>query len=212
MNLSLLKPTASSLSQMAGASLTIPLAVAMAPAFMRLFQTAPKKTSAAAQPTPRPTLFSGAQWFEPGQTGVTFTSLFSAHLSGETHLTIVDPHVKTFRQIRILGEFLETVAPAAGDKLQVQLITSRPTGGFDWEFGQAQALVGLKDAAIANGIILNVSFDESIHDRWIESGSWTILLGKGLDIWDARSCARSPQRVRTICKKFAVTYIRTSQA
>lgn len=191
-----------------GMALALPLAQVLTPALTRLFQP-PSKTSTQAACPPKPSLFSGARWFEPGQTGVTFAALFGSHLEGETHLTIVDPHVKTFRQIRILGEFLNAVSPAAGGILEVRLVTSRATGGFDWEYGQAEALMKLKDAVAADGIKLNVSFDESVHDRWIESSDWTILLGKGLDIWDAASCARSPQHERSISKKFALTYIRT---
>lgn len=146
----------------------------------------------------------GTRWFEPGQTGVTYQALLGEHLAGAASITIVDPHVKTFRQIRNFSELLDVIADPSDQPIDVRLITSRASGGFDWEFGQANALVELKGSAQAKGVRLTVEFDDTNHDRWITTKRWTILLGKGLDVWTAKSCATLPQDQRPVGQRFAV--------
>lgn len=126
---------------------------------------------------------------------MTYDGLFSDRLAGETRITIVDPHIKTPRQIRNLGEFIDTFRADGGSgAIAVHLVTARASGGLDREMRQAQLLVALRGTVAGVGIDLTVAFDESSHDRLITSADWTILLGKGLDIWDSHLPAQEQAR------------------
>lgn len=186
----------------------IGLALPLLPAVIRLVKDArAAKASAAMAP-----LAEGTRWFEPGQCGVTYEDVLVPYLTREATITIVDSHIKTFRQIRNLRELILAVASDPdGGPHDVHIVTARATGGIDWEFGQAKALIALQEELVEHGIKLCVSFDESNHDRWIETSKWRVLLGKGLDFWDAKSCHGTPQELRSIAKRFAITYYLTDK-
>lgn len=161
---------------------------------------------------PKAPLSEGTRWFEPGQTGVTYEEILGRHLESESSITIVDPHIKTFRQIRNLRELLlGAVADTSEGQIYVRLVTASATGGFDWEYGQASALVKLQEEVAEHGITLSVEFDDSNHDRWITTSKWKILLGKGLDLWDAQHAYGVPQELRPVGKRFTVTYCRITE-
>lgn len=189
--------------------LPISIGVALASAFTVFTHAARSANLAEVQSSvQRAAIPTGTRWFEAGETGVTYQHVLGEHLGGEDQITIVDPHVKTFRQIRMLGELLEVPGRSDRSAVQVRLVTARPSNGVDWELGQARALMELKEAAAKRGIHLTVEFDETNHDRWISTSRRTILLGKGIDFWAAHTCGSRQQQDRVIGQKFAVTYCR----
>lgn len=161
-------------------------------------------------PAQRPQHFEGVRWLNAAESGVTYRELFEAHLEGASTVSVVDPWIHSFRQIRLFAEFLEVLSSSASGAVHVYLTTSTAAGDGSWAFGQAKALVELQESFKERGVHLRVNFDETIHDRWIGTEDWTILLGKGLDIWDATTCYSRPQAERPISKKFAVTYLAAS--
>ena len=112
-------------------------------------------------------------------------------------------------------ELIEAIAATkdAADEVNIKLITSEQTEGEDRLRKQLEFLLKVKQAAAVAGINLDVSFDDSIHDRSIiTDGGWTILLGRGLDIFqfvsgEAFDLASKLQEYRQV-KAFGVTYIR----
>ncbi len=185
----------------------IGLALPLLPAVIRLVGAHAAKAAATTAP-----LTEGTRWFEPGQCGVTYEDVLVPYLTKEAALTVVDSHIKSFRQIRNLRELILAVASHPdGGPHDVHIVTARATGGLDWEYGQAKALIALQEELVEHGITLRVSFDESNHDRWIETSGWRVLLGKGLDFWDAKSCHDTPQELRSIAKRFAITYCLTDK-
>lgn len=186
----------------------IELALPLLPAIIRLLKSN-REAEAAAPGLP---LAEETRWFEPGQRGVTYENVLVPYLAKEATLTIVDSHIKTFRQIRNLRELILAVASRADEgPLDVHVVTARATGGIDWEFGQAKTLIALQEELLEQGVTLRVTFDESNHDRWIETSKWRVILGKGLDFWDAKSCHGTPQDERPIVKRFAITYCPTDK-
>lgn len=151
--------------------------------------------------------FEGVRWFSAGESGVTYRELFAGHLEGANTLSVVDPWIHSFRQIRLFAELLEELSSLASGDINVHLTTSTATGDAGWALGQVKALIDLRETFEARGVHLSVSFDETIHDRWIGTKDWTILLGKGLDIWDPATCYSRPQAQRPISKKFTITYL-----
>ena len=190
-------------------ALPLTIGVALLLALAKLVRVARAVTPSDLPPSERQApLFEGTRWFEAGETGVTYRGVLGEHLQREDRIEIVDPHVKSFRQIRLLGELLESLARADGTEVHVRLVTGRPSNGRAWELGQARALMAAKEAAEKRGVHLTVDFDDTNHDRWITTSRWTIILGKGIDFWAAHTCGSRPEQDRAIGQKFAVTYRR----
>lgn len=187
------------------------IGIALLPALVRFVRPAGAvESSDLPSPEKQAPLFEGTRWFEAGETHVTYRGVLGEHLQGEEQITIVDPHVKSFRQIRMLGELLESLAHPDGAGVHVRLVTGRPSIGLEWEVGQATALIAVKEAVAALGVHLTVDFDNTNHDRWITTSRWTIILGEGIDFWAAHTCGSRPEQDRIIGQKFAVTYTRSN--
>lgn len=151
--------------------------------------------------------FEGVRWLVPGQKGVTFPGLFGDHLGSANVISVVDPWLKSYRQIRLFGEFLECLTACVNGALRVDLITSQADEHDGWALGQMQALVNLQETFRSRNIDLRVRFDDNIHDRWVQTDEWTIMLGKGFDIWESSACYHLPQDERPVSKKIALTYV-----
>ena len=153
--------------------------------------------------------------FKENQRGVFYDDLFGKYLFGSSKITVTDPYIRIFYQIRNFMEFLETVVKyrATGDEISVHLIT-----GVD-EVKPEQQLEffeKMQGSAAALGISFSWEFDQSgtIHARHIVTDTgWKISLDRGLDIFqqydmkDAFTFANRLQQFRT-CKAFEVTYIK----
>lgn len=175
-------------------------------------------TAAAAQSpggaeAPRePELAEGHLEFMAGQRGVTYETLLLPYLHGATRITIVDPYIRLPHQGRNLVDLLALLAAAkdVADEIDVTLVTKAETGQYE----QAHLLMlrDIQDSAAAAGINFTVVWDETIHDRSIRADNgWTILLGRGLDIFQKGSgsqfdLAARRQEFRQIVA-FGVTYI-----
>ena len=149
------------------------------------------------------------------QTGVNFDKLFGPYLAGATEITLTDPYLRLFHQIRNLMEFVETVirSKAPEDNVSLRIITSLDdTRGEQ----QIQYLEQVKLNAETAGVRVSWEFDGTgtIHARHITTNTgWKILLDRGLDVFqryemnDAFSLANRIQEQRA-CKGFEVTYVR----
>lgn len=157
-----------------------------------------------------PVRFQETKWYTPGATGVTYSEILNPYLSEAHSLVIVDPYIQAFHQIRNLRELLMSLAPTgARRELSVKLVTSEAKE--QWRFDQSRKLQELQADLSELGVVLTIEYDDSIHDRWIRTSEWTILLGKGLDIWDQYRGAKKPQWDRPIAKMFSITYIKESE-
>jgi ATP-dependent Lon protease len=140
--------------------------------------------------------------------------LFGPYLGGVTEITITDPYIRSFYQIRNIMEFLETVVKfkAPEDEVKVHLITR--ADDFERQ-KQQENLDRIIEMIRSAGVEFTWEFDQSqtIHARHIITDTgWKIDLDRGLDIFqkyemnDALSLANRLQEFRQ-CKKFQVTYI-----
>lgn len=154
--------------------------------------------------------------FKENQRGISFDSLFGHYLKGATKITITDPYIRIFYQIRNLMELIETILKnkSEADEISVHLITIEDEYKADQ---QKENLERIKDSCSASGIDFTWEFDKSgtIHARHIETDNgWKILLDRGLDIFqhyemnDTFTFANRLQQFRP-CKAFEVTYIKT---
>ena len=153
--------------------------------------------------------------FQENRRGISYDDLFGRYLLGASKVTVTDPYIRLFFQMRNFMEFLETVVRhrATGDEIAVHLITV--SDEFKAE-QQHENFEKMKAAAAALGVEFSWENDNSgtLHARHITTDTgWKISLDRGLDIFqpydmnDAFAFTNRLQQFRT-CKAFEVTYIK----
>ena len=174
----------------------------------------PAGSNAPVVPDETTPLFEGIRDFKAGETGVSYENVLLPYLIGATKITIVDPYIRQPHQVRNVGDLLGLVAlaKAPADEIDVHLITTR-TDKDHMKKDQIERLAALRNAASSFGVNLEVTLNDGIHDRSITTNhGWRILLGKGLDIWDAptNAIAEARQEFRRIKSDTTFTYARSS--
>jgi len=156
--------------------------------------------------------------FQENQKGISFDDLLGPYLRGTTSITITDPYIRLFYQIRNFMEFLETIVKrkAQDEEIAVHLVTMEDE--FKGE-QQKETFEKIKESSSAVGINFTWEFDDTgtIHARNIVTNhGWKIALDRGLDIFqhyemnDAFTFANRLQQYRP-CKAFEVTFIKHKQ-
>lgn len=152
--------------------------------------------------------------YQENQKGVTFDGLFGPYLAGAQKITITDPYIRAFHQVRNVMELIETIAKtkSPADEIDVHLITCKD------EFRpekQADYLASVTASCEGIGINFTWEFDptNTIHARHIVTDNgWKIALDRGLDIFqqyelnDAFSLTNRLQQFRSV-KAFEVIYL-----
>ncbi len=159
-------------------------------------------------------LSEGHLVFQENQRGISFDTLFGPYLCGASRITIIDPYIRLFYQMRNLMEFLETVVKhkPKEEEVAVRLITTEDEFKSDQ---QKENFQKIKESCGTVGIDFTWEFDATgtIHARHIVTDhGWKILMDRGLDIFqhyemnDAFTFANRLQQYRP-CKAFEVTFI-----
>lgn len=152
--------------------------------------------------------------FQENQKGISFDDLFGPYLKGAGKITVTDPYIRKFHQIRNLMELLETIArkKEEDEEIVVQLITVQDDFYSD---KQKKLLDEVKENVQMAGISFSWEFDLSntIHARHIVTDNgWKISLDRGLDVFQhydmnqALALNNRLQQYRS-CKAFEVTFI-----
>lgn len=167
-------------------------------------------------PPPKQELESGKhQVVEENEKGISYEKLFAAYLKGATQITIYDPYVRLFYQIKNVMEFIQMVlrTKEVGDDVMIKLVTKHDA--FKEEEMSTQ-FDRLKQSIEGSGVSFEYEFDQStgFHARSIETNTgWKISLDRGLDIFQLYdfknpfNLANSIQEERQ-CKAFEVTYLK----
>ena len=170
------------------------------------------------QASPAPVLMEKHLTFQENQKGLSFDALLGPYLKGALSITVTDPYIRLFFQIRNFMEFLETVVKQKDpeEEVTVHLVTTAD------EFkGEQQQEYFEKMQASASSVGVNFSWEfdgsGSLHARHIVTDhGWKISLDRGLDIFlhyemnDAFSFSNRLQQFRP-CKAFEVTFIKHKQ-
>ncbi|MDT8380093.1 MAG: MIT C-terminal domain-containing protein, partial [Desulfotignum sp.] len=157
--------------------------------------------------------------FQENQKGISFDTLLGSYIKGATQITVTDPYIRLYYQMRNFMEFLETVVKQKPkeDEVAVHLITIEDEFKGDQ---QKENFMKMQESASAVGINFTWEFDSTgtIHARHIITDhGWKISLDRGLDIFqhyemnDTFMFANRLQQFRS-CKAFEVTYIPYEQA
>lgn len=155
------------------------------------------------------------QTIQDSQKGISFDKLFGPYLAGAASITVTDPYIRAFHQLRNFMEFLETIikAKAPEDEVAVHLITTIDDAKPEQ---QVDILDRLMESTVGTGITFTWEFDGTgtIHARSIVTDTgWKISLDRGLDIFqmfdfrDMFAFANKLQQYRP-CKAFEVTFIK----
>ena len=185
-------------------------------------EPASPRPAAPTAPTPlafRLTATEGHHVFPENRKGVSFEKLFAPYLAGASKITITDPYIRLFYQVRNVMELVELVLrhKAPEDQVSIHLITCPDEGNIG---RQREYLDAIVTACTGTGVDFTWAFDGTgtLHARHIvtETG-WKIALDRGLDIFqqypmnDAFSLANRMQEQRAV-KQFEVTYLRIAEA
>ncbi len=123
--------------------------------------------------------------FQENQKGISFDVLFGPYLCGATKITVTDPYIRMFYQIRNFMEFVETVVKykTQDEEVAVHLITTEDE--FKAE-PQNENFEKIKESCSAVGVDFTWEFDGTgtIHARHIVTDNgWKISLDRGLDMF-----------------------------
>ena len=156
--------------------------------------------------------------FQENQKGISFDTLLGPYLRGANVITITDPYVRMYYQVRNLMEFIETVVKhgSRDEVIFIHLVTAE-----DEHRGEQQKenLAKIKNSCATVGVDFSWEFDASgtIHARHvITNHGWKISLDRGLDIFqhyemnDSFTFTNRLQQFRS-CKAFEVTFIKYDQ-
>lgn len=151
--------------------------------------------------------------FMENQKGVSYDRLFGNYLKDAKEITLTDPYIRAFFQIRNLMEFIETIVKykKEEDSVKLHLITIKDELKPEL---QEEYFKQIQESCINAGVEFNWEFDDTqtIHSRHIETDTgWKILLDRGLDIFqhyemnDTFAFSNRLQQFRA-CKAFDITY------
>lgn len=152
---------------------------------------------------------------QENQKGVSFDTLFGPYLAGATSITVTDPYIRLFYQIRNLMELLETIIKRKADDAEVSVHVITIEDDYK-SVQQKEHFERIQQSCEGAGIDFTWEFVEprSIHARHIVTDhNWKISLDRGLDIFqnyemnDAFTFANRLQQFRS-CKAFEATFIK----
>ena len=115
--------------------------------------------------------------------GISFEKLLIPYLKGAKTISIVDPYLRNYWQIRNLMELLEGLIKnkAVEEEIVIDVITMPDDFGHEKQLDFFEQII---TSVMPAGIHLSYRFDETIHDREIVTDTgWKIILGRGLDIF-----------------------------
>ena len=151
---------------------------------------------------------------QENQKGVSFDDLFGPYLKGAKKITITDPYIRKFHQVRNVMELLESIARKKADDEEVAVHLLTVEDDFQGD-KQRDMLNEIKENIRIAGINFSWQFDPAgtIHARHIITDhGWKILLDRGLDIFQhydmnqAFTVSNRLQKYRS-CKAFEVTFL-----
>ena len=117
-----------------------------------------------------------------GQTGFSYAILFANYLKNAKEISIEDPYIRKFYQLKNLSDFLAMLVETRSvDGLKVHLTTFAE----DYEIAEVtETLNEIKSEMEEYGMEFSYEFRQ-FHDRCIATDDgWKITLGRGLDMYE----------------------------
>lgn len=123
--------------------------------------------------------------FSENQKGVSFDTLVGPWIVGASKITLTDPYIRVYHQMRNLMELLEAIAlrKPDGEDVHVTLITAPDQEDPERQSGYLEQI---REGIAPLGVTFDWNYDGSgtMHARHIVTDTgWKILLDRGLDIF-----------------------------
>jgi ATP-dependent Lon protease len=153
--------------------------------------------------------------FHENQRGVSFDSLLVPYLQNAKTITLTDPYIRIFYQVRNLMELLESIIKTKYNEEEINFHIITTLDEFKGE-QQIQYFEQIKESCAMAGLNFTWEFDgtNTIHAHsLITDTGWKIILDRGLDIFqhydinDTFSLTNRLQQFRN-CKAFEITYLK----
>lgn len=114
-------------------------------------------------------------------TGYSYENLFKPYVDETlTEVWVEDPYVRHMHQLYNFLRFCEMLIKGPSRVKKISLLTSRDEENVKDQ--QMSSLQEIKNSLHDFGVILEVTFSSSIHDREIRfNNGWMIKIGRGLD-------------------------------
>lgn len=153
--------------------------------------------------------------FQENQKGISYDFILGPYLKGASRITITDPYIRLFYQIRNMMELLETILKNKPEENEIIVHLVTTADDFKQDL-QQESFEKIKESCATAGIRFTYEFDQTntIHARHIITDhGWKILLDRGLDLFqqydmnDTFTFSNRLQQCRS-CKAFEVTFIK----
>ncbi|XP_048666234.1 MIT domain-containing protein 1 isoform X4 [Marmota marmota marmota] len=118
---------------------------------------------------------------EENATGFSYETLFKEYLNETvTEVWIEDPYIRQIHQLYNLLRFCEMLIKKPCNVKTIHLLTSLDKGCV--KESQRNGLEEIKTSLSRHGVLLEIEYSSSIHDREIRfNNGWMIKIGRGLD-------------------------------
>ena len=132
-----------------------------------------------------PALYQGHLTIPENARGWSYRRIFASHLQGARRITVQDPYIRIFFQVRNLMEFLQMVHGLVpeGDEVEVHLVTQSDPDTCE---KQAEFLDQIVESFTGSGVSFSweLSPSPNFHARCVETDTgWRISLDRGLDLF-----------------------------
>nr|XP_004669842.1 MIT domain-containing protein 1 [Jaculus jaculus] len=118
---------------------------------------------------------------EENATGFSYESLFKEYLHETvTEVWVEDPYIRQEHQLYNFLRFCEMLIKKPCNVKTIHLLTSVDKGFANVQ--QSSGLEEIKASLRSHGVLLEINYSSSIHDREIRfNNGWMIKIGRGLD-------------------------------
>jgi ATP-dependent Lon protease len=116
-----------------------------------------------------------------GDIGYSYESIVGLYLNAVKEVVVEDPYIRAAHQIQNFVRFCETLSKAPTIK-KITLVTTSESK-FQQDDTQDK-LEQLRQSLLEMDIVLEITFNPSLHDREIRmDNGWIIKIGRGLDFY-----------------------------
>lgn len=144
-------------------------------------RAAPLADSLGPVTAPKPVLKEQHYTILYGDTGHSYESILASYLQDATAVAVEDPYIRMPHQIQNFVRFCETVIQHSVIK-HIRLVTSHDVAPSQSEI--EEKLDFLKQSLLEVDIVLDVEFNQNLHDREIRlDNGWVVKIGRGLDFY-----------------------------
>jgi len=132
-----------------------------------------------------------------GDSERTYQNLFGTYLAEARSVRIVDPYVRLNFQVRNVEDLLAVVRNPKGCNVELVTMYERDDRyGLSTEARSRERLDALAAHLKRKGFTFSYRFDPQIHDRFIETDDWQIVLGRGLDFYHPPEPGQTVRRAK----------------